>query len=299
MNQEIVEKCQMCMECTKFGKNMKSSHKFNTSLPLSSPFAPNEELQLDFAGSQDEKGKKVFILVAVDRYSKFPSVLKTKNTGSKKVVIFLEAYIRIHGIPKYISTDHGSGFKKTMLKDFCKNLGIEQLFCPVGDHRGCGLVERTIQTIKRKLGTEAFSPHYKGLNHVLYTILDDLRKSKHATFKKSPFEVHFARRPNTELSLARDKILASASDQSTLARSLLNPKDRHSREYSLDKVKVAKHGSLSPDVAPRFKKVVRGQKIADTKQYKAPEDLELAANRWSLLKRNINVETGPKLMPVA
>ena len=96
--------------------------------------------------------------------------------------------------------------------------------------------------------------------------------------------------------MARDKILANASDQSTLARSLLNPKDRHSQEYSLDRVKVAKRGSLSPDVAPRFKKVVRGQKIADTQHYKAPEDLELAANQWSLLKRNINIETGPKLM---
>ena len=155
--------------------------------------------------------------------------------------------------------------KNTLLKEFCKNLGIDQLFCPAFDHCGCGLVERTFQTIKRKLGTEAFSPQYKGLNHVLHTILDDLRKSKHAILKKSPFEVHFGRKPNTEFSLARDKILANASDQSSLARSLLKPQNRHSQDYSLDRVKVVKSGLHSPDVPLRFKKIVPGQKIADTK----------------------------------
>ena len=51
-----------------------------------------------------------------------------------------------------------------------------------------------------------------------------------------------------------------------------------------------KRGSLSPDAAPRFKKVVPGQKIADTQQNKALKDLALAANRRSQLKRNINLE---------
>ena len=202
----------------------------------------------------------------------------------------------MHGIPKSIRTDHGIGFKSALLKEFCKNLGIDHILCPVGDHHGCGLVERTIQTIKRRLGTEAFIPQYKVLNSVLYTILDDRRKFKHATLKKSPFEIHFGRKPNTEFSLARDKILANASDQSSLARSLLKPEDRNSQDYSLDRVKVVKRGSHSPDVPLRFKKIVTGQKVADTKQYKALEELARAANRWSQLKRNINVETGRSLM---
>ena len=148
MNRQIVEKCQGCMEWTKFGKNLKSSQTFRSLLQLPPLVAPNDELQLDFAGPlQDEKGRKVFILVAVDRFSKFPSALLTKNTGSKNVVKFLEAYKRIYGIPKSIRTDHGSGFKSTLPKEFCKNLGIDHILCPVGDYRDCGLVERTIQTM--------------------------------------------------------------------------------------------------------------------------------------------------------
>ena len=60
-------------------------------------------------------------------------------------------------MPKSIRRDHASGFKNVLFKDFRKNFGIDQLFCPVGDYLGCELVERTIKTIKRKLGTEAFS----------------------------------------------------------------------------------------------------------------------------------------------
>ena len=60
MNRQIVERSQMCMECTNFGKNLKSSHTFISSLPLPPLFAPNEELQLDFADPlQDEKGKRI------------------------------------------------------------------------------------------------------------------------------------------------------------------------------------------------------------------------------------------------
>ena len=112
----------------------------------------------------------------------------------------------MHGIRKSIRTDHGSGFKSTVLKDFCIKLRIVYVFCPVGDLCGGGFVERTIQTMKRKLGTEAFSPLYKCLDLDLYILLNDLRKSKHATLNKWPFELNFGRKSNTELSLTRDKI---------------------------------------------------------------------------------------------
>ena len=286
------------MKCTKFGKNLMSSQTFNSLLPLPPLVAPNEELQLDFTGPLlDEKTRKVSFLVAVDRFSKFQSALLTKtNRFYKGSYIFRGLYTYPWHTKIYTHGDHGSGFKSALLKEFCKNLGIDHILCPVGDHRGCGLVERMIYTIKRKLRTEAFSPQYKGLNSVLHTILDNLRKFKHATLKKSPFEVHFGRTPNTEISLARHKIFANASDQSSLARSLLKPEDRHSQDYSLERVKMVKCGNHSPDMSFRFKKTVPGQKIADTKQYKALEELACAANRWSQLKRNINVEMGLSLM---
>ena len=82
MNRQIVKKCQECMECTKFGKNLKSSKTFNSSLPLPPLVATNYSQNL--LDRFKTKKKKVFILVAVDRFSNFPFSLLTKNTSSKK-----------------------------------------------------------------------------------------------------------------------------------------------------------------------------------------------------------------------
>ena len=55
----------------------------------------------------------------------------------------------------------------------------------MGDRRSCGSVEQSIQTIKRKLGTEKLDPSFKNLKSTLQQIVDDIRKTKHATFKKN------------------------------------------------------------------------------------------------------------------
>ena len=72
-------------------------------------------------------------------------------TGGKSKINFFRTYIDTHGITESIRTDQISGFKGKAIKNFFSENNIEQNFCPVGDHRGCGLVERTIQIIKRRL----------------------------------------------------------------------------------------------------------------------------------------------------
>ena len=141
---------------------------------------------------------KVLLLVAIDHFSKFPSVLITKTTGAKKVTEFLKSYIQIHGLPHSIRFDHGSGFKNDLVRQLCSSRGIKHILSPVGDHRGSGLVERMIRTIKRKLGTEKFDPNFANFKEVLHRGVEDIRKSNHSTLKKSSSELHFGRKPNTE-----------------------------------------------------------------------------------------------------
>ena len=83
MNQKIIETCEKCRKCTLFGKNLKPASPFNTAKSLPVLSGPNQELQLKFAGPiLDEKGSRMFLLVAIDRFSKFPSVLISKTTGA-------------------------------------------------------------------------------------------------------------------------------------------------------------------------------------------------------------------------
>ena len=110
LNRQIAHPCEKCRK-TLYGKNLKPAKTFHTAQTLPNLSGPNQELQLDFTGPiLDDKGSKIFLLVAVDRFSNFLSIFITKATGAKKVTKILASYIRIHVIPQSIRTDDGSGF---------------------------------------------------------------------------------------------------------------------------------------------------------------------------------------------
>ena len=74
MHKDIVNLVEECRSCTRYGKNVKYFIPKNESKPLPLLTQPGQELQLDYAGPlEDEKGKKIYLLTAIDRYSKFPS----------------------------------------------------------------------------------------------------------------------------------------------------------------------------------------------------------------------------------
>ena len=71
-----------CRNCTRYGRNAKYIIPKNVSKPLPLLSLLDQELQIDYAGHlEDHKGEKICLLVAIDRYSKFPSVKITKSTG--------------------------------------------------------------------------------------------------------------------------------------------------------------------------------------------------------------------------
>ena len=137
----------------------------------------------------DDKGCKIFLLAAIDCFSKFSSVLISKTTGAKKVTKFLASYVRIHGIPQSIRTDHGSGFKSDLVQQVCSR-GIKHILSPVGDHRGGILVERSIQTIKWKLGTAKLDPIFNNIKETIQQIIEYI-KSNHSLLKKIALWIKF------------------------------------------------------------------------------------------------------------
>ena len=200
----------------------------------------------------------------------------------QKIVKFLRSYFRNHGIPESVRTDHGSGFNSEVVREFCKSRGIKHILTTVGEHRSFGLVERSIQTIKRKLGTEKLDPNFKNLESTLQQVIDDIRKTKRSTLKLSPFELHFGRKLNTEFSLARDKVVHSPTSAQGLERNLLTPEQQSSQDYSRDRAKAVPRGaSHSPEIVCKFKPLFGvGECISDSQPYKALENLAKAANTW-------------------
>ncbi len=64
---DLEKKAQDCVTCFRAGKNLHPSLPTTHKNPLPRPKSPNELIQLDFLGPLiDEKGKKKYVLVAVD-----------------------------------------------------------------------------------------------------------------------------------------------------------------------------------------------------------------------------------------
>ena len=296
MHRDFVQLCKYCPQCTKFGKNLKANASFNSTKPLHLLSDPNEELQLDYAGPLlNSDGNSIYILVAIDRSSKYPSAMITRSTGGRKIIKFLKTYFQQHSIPKSIKTDQYSGFKNKLVQAFCKDKYIAQYFCPMGDHRGCGLVERSIQTIKRRLGALRLSSDFSNVQNTLRNIIGDVRITKNFVTGVSPFELHFGCPPNTELSIATERLSTGVNlDNQQLERDLLTPEQRREQCKSRPRIKLVKKGQSSPTVSPYFGGPT--ESVADTPHYRALESLAHSANQWLTLKKSLTHQEGVKAL---
>ena len=113
---------------------------------------PNEEIQMDFVGPlPDENHKEVYILVGVDRFSRFPSAKVVTNTKADTIVRFMQTHIVNQGVPQNIRCDQAQGLRAKKFMLFCKDNNIKLILAPVDDHRSIGMAERLIRTLKSRL----------------------------------------------------------------------------------------------------------------------------------------------------
>ena len=238
IHSDIVAQAQACCHCTEKGKNLKPlipKTRVGNLPPLSEP---NEEVQMDFAGPIPFKDNTLsnYILVTVDRLSRYPHAEVFNNCDSKTAIEYLDSYCKVHGIPRSIRCDQAREFEI-----YCKNKNIKLILAPAGDHRGTGMVERLIQTIKRRLAVLDIDSKWiqTTLSQRVANLIENIRLIPNATTKTSPFEAHFGRKPNTEVS----NIITKPSHKNLTYKKL--------RSNCLDK-KILKHDVLTNEEMWRY-----------------------------------------------
>ena len=133
------------------------------------PGSPNEEISLNFAGPfQNAENKKKYISVSVNYNTGWSDAMFLPDPTADRVIEFLKEYISKNGIPSKIQTYPGTVFESQKYNQFCKELCIEQVVCPVRHHRGNGEVERMIITIKEQLRVDKDIGLTKKGNTVIY-----------------------------------------------------------------------------------------------------------------------------------
>ena len=203
MHREILNKVAQCKPCTDIGKNPKPVVPASKWKPLQTCKEPNEEIQIDFGGPvTNEKDQDVYFLACIDRFSKFPTVEVFEKANGPNVLKFLDEYIHIHGVPRNIRLDQVRCLIGNKVKTFCKQQNINILTAPANDHRAIELVERLIQTMKRRLSCMKLDNRNQSftIKEAIKSIVYQLRICKQKTTNVTHFQAHFGRMPNTPLS---------------------------------------------------------------------------------------------------
>ena len=142
---DIAHWCMSCEACQQLGP-LRNSTQVKPIFSLQ----PMDMMGMDFLGpiTPDSKNGSVYILLAVDYFSRFLFAHATiRNTG-EAVVDFLENNItKIFGWPIAFYVDNGSHFVKGKLPTKLKEVGTRLISAPVTNPRSVGLAERYVQLI--------------------------------------------------------------------------------------------------------------------------------------------------------
>ena len=161
---------------------------------------PNDLVQLGFWGPVNYiRGRKKYVLVAVDTFSHWPLAYVCSSNKSKNVLKFLTKYINTHGHPRKLHMDQTTGFFSNEIQNFCNYEGIELIKSPVKDHRATGMVERTIGSIKNYVLTYLQENKNYKFGVMFSRALSPLCFVPQSKTKITPFEAYYGREANTAL----------------------------------------------------------------------------------------------------
>ena len=80
---------------------------------------------------KSSKGGHVYLLVAVDKFTKWVEAMPVTNQKGKTAVKFFESIVYRLGVPHSIITDNGSNFISKEFQELCENLGINVSYASV------------------------------------------------------------------------------------------------------------------------------------------------------------------------
>ena len=181
------------------GKTLNYQIPKNNFGKLKKLMKPGQEIQIDFTGKLNHKklNGEHQILIAYDRFSKWPTVKICKSLETKEVLNFLKQNFNLYGLPEKIKTDKGGAFAAKEYRDFCKSKNIEIEHSTPRLHTGPGAVERAIQTLKNLINANI--EDNLCLTECVNRALHVMRFTIHTGQKITPFELHHGRKPRTEL----------------------------------------------------------------------------------------------------
>ena len=202
-----VDSCETCAEFKKTLKWKTPLRKYKT------PSCPNERLHIDLIGKLDRTTPgHEYILVAVDAFSKFVTLvpLKTK-TANEVAEALVNRYISIFGAPKSITSDLGKEFNNQVMEEVSKLHGIKQMLIAPRHPSSNGQVESYNFLICNLLRSVVHG-QVRSWHELLPLVASCINSSYNRTIHDTPYHLMFLRDPYIPISVFQQPAITHISN---------------------------------------------------------------------------------------
>ena len=149
MRRDIKSMVQRCHDCQANKITKHNRAEINAYPPNHEKFS---SLHIDLTGPFDENGNYKYLLMMIDRYSRWLEAVPLENIRADTIFnSFLMNWVARYGIPSEIVSDRGSQFLSEIFSNSAKVLGIKLKTTCSYTPKTNGLVEICNKTIKRSL----------------------------------------------------------------------------------------------------------------------------------------------------
>jgi ribonuclease HI len=130
-----------CDACQRFATKPHAPASELRTIPVAWPFA---QWGIDQVGPlpKSSRGSHTYLLVAVDKFSKWIEAVPVTNQEENMSVKFFESIIYRYGVPNSFITDNGTNFTSGKFQDFAKELGIKIKYASVAHPKSNGQVKK-------------------------------------------------------------------------------------------------------------------------------------------------------------
>ena len=119
---EIYHHGKSLSQCLKASENLKVLLGTDNITKLPTLTCAKDEINPDFSGPLDAFwGTQNYILLCIERFTKFPSAKIVNNTSSNTMISFLNDYCHLHDSQGRLESAMGRAFYHTSLKIYAKN----------------------------------------------------------------------------------------------------------------------------------------------------------------------------------